>query len=607
MNEETLQRAQVLAQLGSWEWDLSTGRLDFTEEMYRLVGLWPNTEPMRYRDFLRFVHPEDRHQVNGRIRRALKGTPFRADYRVRLRDGRVRWIHAEGEVRFDELGCPVGMLGTALDVTLQRRSFDQLEGGDRLYRVLVENAHDVIFRFRVVPDQGFDYLSPAAGYYTGLSPEEIYADPNVFYARVHPDDLVLIARAIADPERNSPYQIRVRARGGKWLWAEQVLVPIRDAEGKLIAIEGVSRDVTARKEAEARIQEEQRWLESVLAELPGAVKVFRLADGMRALTANSAAEALIGKDGSYQLEDVEGSPLPEEQTPHARALRGETVGPMELRIRRADGTVVPILGSGSPIRGPSGEVSGAVVLLEDLTPVKEAERQREEWTTVVAHDLRQPLTVIRATADLLLRLLGDEGQRRRVTQIADAVRRLSRMIEDLLDISRLEANQLSLAKAPVVLDRWIDEVLERALRQLQGARIELRVEQAPPRALFDPDRLEQVLTNLLSNAAKYGTQGAPIEVVLSGAPGVLTISVRNRGEAIPAEELPHLFDRFHRMQRARDSKIPGMGLGLYISRGLVEAHGGRIFAQSDSAGFNTFMLAIPTGMPQESALEERRI
>ncbi|MBS2030684.1 MAG: PAS domain-containing protein [Deltaproteobacteria bacterium] len=92
MEEEALQRAQVLAQLGSWEWNLATGRLDFTEEMYRLVGLWPRTKPLQYRDFLRFVHPEDRHMVNSRVRRALCGKPLRADYRLRLRDGRVRWI-----------------------------------------------------------------------------------------------------------------------------------------------------------------------------------------------------------------------------------------------------------------------------------------------------------------------------------------------------------------------------------------------------------------------------------------------------------------------------------------------------------------------------------
>jgi PAS domain S-box-containing protein len=612
MNVEELQRAQVLAQLGCWEWDLVRGELEFTEEMYRLVGLWPNTRRLEYRDFLKFVHPADRHQLNGRVRRALQGKPYRADYRLRLRDGRVRWIHAEGEVRFDEAGRPIRMLGTALDVTLERRSFDQLEGGDRLCRVLVENAHDVIFRFRVVPDQGFDYLSPAAGYYTGLSPEEIYADPGLFYARVHPDDLPRVFKAIADPERNSPYQIRVQARGGKWLWAEQVLVPIRDSEGKLLAIEGVSRDITARKEAEAereafltRTQDEHRWLRSVLAQLPGAVRVFRIVDGKKVLTANAAAERLLGKDGNFEIEDPAGMLLGEEEIPNVRALRGETVGPTEYRVRRSDGSEVPILGSASPIRDDAGAAIGAVVLLEDLTRLKETERQREEWTSVVAHDLRQPLTLMRANADLLMRQLADESQRRRVGQIADATRRLGRMIEDLLDVSRMEANRLSLKKSPLIVARWAQEVLDRAARLLECGRIELRLEGAPEIAVFDADRLEQVLTNLLSNAAKYGTPGEPIEVNLSGTPGVLTISVRNRGEPIPRWELPHLFDRFHRMRRAKESRVPGMGLGLYISKGLVEAHGGRIFAESDPAGFNTFAFAIPTGVPAILAHEQR--
>jgi len=611
MDEEALQRAQVLAQLGSWEWNLASGILEFTEEMYRLVGLWPRARPLGYRDFLRFVHPADRHLVNARVRRALCGKPFRADYRLRLRDGRVRWIHAEGEVSFDERGRPTRMLGTAQDLSFQRRSFDQLEGGARLYQVLVENAHDVIFRFRIVPDQGFDYLSPAAGYYTGLSPEEIYADPQNLYARVHPDDLPRVFKAISDPERNSPYEIRVKARGGKWLWAEQVLVPIRDANGQLVAIEGVSRDITTRKEASlerekllARFRDEQLWLASVIAHLPGAVKVLRLLDHHVQSTMNSAAEALLGTSDDVKISGADGCLLKEDETPHARALRGETVTAEELRLHRADGREVPILASGSPICDAAGNTTGAVVLLEDLTSIKDVERQREEWTAVVAHDLRQPLTLIRATSDLLMRQLGETHQHR-LAQIGDAARRLERMIGDLLDVSRLQTRGLSVHKAPVVIKQWMQEVLERAMRQLPGNRIQLRVLQPPEVALFDADRLEQVLTNLLTNACKYGVLSEPIDLILSGSPGRLMLSVRNRGEPIPESELPHLFDRFHRTPRSKASRIPGMGLGLYISRALVEAHGGRIFAQSEPAGFNTFSFAIPTGLPGASEHHER--
>lgn len=611
---EILARAEALARIGSWEWDMRTGEVELTDEMYRLVGLPRSERALTYRELLRRVHPDDRHRVLAAIRGALRGATYRIEHRIRQPDGTVRIVHADGEVLFDDAGKPVRMVGTAQDVTRRRKTIEQLEGGPRLFRVLVENARDVIFRYRVGPDEGFEYLSPSAGFYTGLTREELYATPALFFERVHPDDRHLVDEAIRDPEHHSPYQVRIRGRKGDWLWGEQVLVPIRDENGNLQAIEGISRDVTERKKAEEDrerllgvIEEERRWLREVIHHLPVAVVLSTYHRGRWRLSCNDVALALlgrrrIGRMGTPREEGwllhTDGTPVPLVRHPTARARRGETVAPEEYRMHRPDGIEVPVLASAAPISDHEGRISGVVSVWEDLTTVKELERLREEWTSLVAHDLRQPVTAIRAYGALLARQVERPETRAKANHIVDASKRLGRMIDDLLDVSKIEAHRLSLELQPVDLVRWIEAAIERAASDSGGARPLLRIEGEPPSpVLVDPVRLEQVLGNLLSNAVKYGTPGTPIEVTLRSTDETARISVANQGAPIPRDELPKLFGRFQRSRTVEGGRVAGLGLGLYISKGLVEAHGGRIEAEIDPAGRNVFTIEIPLRLP----------
>jgi signal transduction histidine kinase len=159
-------------------------------------------------------------------------------------------------------------------------------------------------------------------------------------------------------------------------------------------------------------------------------------------------------------------------------------------------------------------------------------------------------------------------------------------------VSRIEARRLSLQLQPVDLVRWLEATVERAGADLAN-RPRVRIESEPPGpVMVDPVRLEQVVANLLTNAVRYGDPGAPIEVTLRCVRDSARISVSNHGKPIPADELPKLFTRFQRASTA-DGKPAGLGLGLYISRGLVEAHGGRIWAESGPEAVNVFSFEIP--------------
>jgi PAS domain S-box-containing protein len=296
-----------------------------------------------------------------------------------------------------------------------------------------------------------------------------------------------------------------------------------------------------------------------------------------------------------QIRHLDGSAVPLEDAPVSRALHGETTPHAELLIVRPDGRTIPVLESAAPIRGTEGNILGAVTVFQDISVLKELERLREEWTSVIAHDLRQPVAVIAGYADLLARQAEQypPSVKTRVEHILTSARQLNRMISDLLDVSRIEARRLVLECKLVDLPALVHDVVERTAEITRGHPVRVDVKCEIPLLEIDPIRIEQVLTNLLSNAAKYSYPGTPIELTLECRDREIDTSVTNRGPGISQEELPRLFTRFYRTPEARAAHVAGLGLGLYITKGLVEAHGGRIWVQSVPGQTTTFTFTLP--------------
>ncbi|MBI2865310.1 MAG: CHASE3 domain-containing protein [Chloroflexi bacterium] len=224
-------------------------------------------------------------------------------------------------------------------------------------------------------------------------------------------------------------------------------------------------------------------------------------------------------------------------------------------------------------------------------------QQREEFISVVAHDLRTPLTVITGYAGFLMRLLAkrhdSDRERRAVDAIDISTKRLGRMVADLLDASRIESKQLALAKEVIDLPQFVREIVDRAAKLTEGHPLRLETQGTMPPAKADPTRLEQILTNLLSNAAKYSYTETEILVQIESKPGEAVVSVTNQGPGISPEDRPQLFSRFNRTRAAREEKVPGTGLGLYVAKGLVEAHGGRIWVESEVGRNTSFRFTLP--------------
>ena len=320
----------------------------------------------------------------------------------------------------------------------------------------------------------------------------------------------------------------------------------------------------------------------------------RIVGGLRA-PGRSQAEIL----SVLTFRRPDGREIPLAEMPTERALKsGETVRAEEIIIELPDGRAVTTVVNATPIFSEAGAVVSVVATVQDMTPLEELERLRAEFLGMVSHELRTPLTTIKGSAATVLGAPSavDTAEMLQFFRIIDEqADRMRGLISDLLDVTRIEAGTLSVAPEPTDLAALVDEAREAFLRG--GARNSVEVHLAPdlPRIGADRQRLGQVLNNLFSNASKYSPDWSAIGVSASVQDVYVAISVSDEGRGVSAEGLPHLFRKFSRIDSDDlDRRIGGEGLGLAICKGIVEAHGGRIWAESEGPGLGTrFTFTIP--------------
>lgn len=436
----------------------------------------------------------------------------------------------------------------------------------------------------------------------GLEPGDVSPQRWSMRDHIHPNDREAVERTVDEAAREGhAYSLEHRivlADGSERVMLHQGEPVLMD--GRTVRMVGTLLDITERKRAESEREETLQWLRAVLDQIPVGVLLLHGPGGERVET-NRRMQIVLGKTieraGQYvdRLLDPDGRSLRPEELPSMRALRGETLDGAEYLVRNAAGALVPVLKSAVPIIDANGNVQGAVVAMLDITAAKELERLRTEWGSVVAHDLRQPINTIALSLQMLARAGDDAKARGRlVGTMQAAARRLDRMVGDLMDLSRLEAHRLELLRQPTDVPATVQASVERIAQSAPpDRRFDVIIHGDIPPASADADRIAQIVENLLSNAVKYGAPGTPIRIEEAGEHGELSVAVTNEGEGIPPEQMPQLFRRFQRTQGAKTGRIKGTGLGLYITKELVEAHGGHITVESTPGATTTFRFTLP--------------
>ena len=306
--------------------------------------------------------------------------------------------------------------------------------------------------------------------------------------------------------------------------------------------------------------------------------------------------------GVEQLLDIltfrraDGREVSLQEFPLLRALSaGETVRAEEIVIRVPDGRSVTTLVNATPIRPEDGEVESVVVTLQDMTPLEELERLRAEFLAMVSHELRMPLTSIRGSATTLLDASPDldPAEMRQFHRIiVDQADNMRELIGGLLDVARIETGALPVDPEPVEVASLVDRARNTFQSGGGGNVLDIDITPGLPLVMTDRRRIVQVVSNLLSNAARHSPESSVIRVRAVRKGIGVEVSVADEGRGIPAEDLPSLFRKFSRIEG--EGQREDTGLGLAICKGIVEAHGGRIWAESGGAGMGArFAFTLP--------------
>jgi len=496
--------------------------------------------------------------------------------------------------------------GLALYLIISRE-LEQRELLDRNHRTLTENVPDLIFRLRVRPDLGFEYVSPASVDIAGYAPHEYYENPEAVLTTVHPDDRERLSALLSDPDSElEETELRWRHKDGRMVWTDIRVRKERDDAGRVVYISGVLRDVTKQRESER--------VRALLAE-----------------TLEAAGEAVIitGRDGTIEyvnraFTEITGYDREEAIGENPRILRsgaqdasfyanlwstiasGRTFRGVLLN-RRADGRLYEQATSITPVLGADGAIEHYIAVARDIT-VQSALEKRLRFTEKmdavgqlaagVAHDFRNLLNVILVNAELLRSGSGDHDGRgsrpaepggEELEEILAAARRGVDLVGRLLRVARHPEVDLR-ATDLVPMLRDMQGMLRATV--LESVALEVRMADRPVWARVDPDLLQDAILNLIANAGHATPAGGSVVVWIEPAehdePAPARIVVRDTGIGMDASVLARIFDPFF------TTKETGTGLGLPMVKSIVEMHGGTIEVESKPGQGTTVSVVLPT-------------
>nr|AUN37529.1 diguanylate cyclase/phosphodiesterase [uncultured bacterium] len=617
-SEAKLKEAQSLAQLGYWERDVVNDRITWPEETCRLWGLPEKSLTLSQADLEKMIHPDDRQLQSDALVAVMKGCRrYDLEYRIIRPSGEVRFIHVRDDVDHDEAGRPIRIFGTVQDITERKRMENALRESESQLRLVVDTIPAMAWIVR--PDGSLDFINQTWLNYSGLTLQEALNDPT---RTMHPDDIAgAIERWSVNLASGQPYEqeMRLRRADGQFHWFLVRTVPFRDEGGRIIRWYGTSTDIEDRKRAEEAVRESQQLLNLVLATLPVGVAVTDRAGDI--VLANAASKRIWGNViGSGQDRWAQskgfwhesGKPIGAADWPSVRALReGQTSLNELIDIETFDGQRKTIQNSTAPIHNAETQIVGALIVNEDVTErvrVEEALRQTQadlarvgrltmmgELAASIAHEVNQPLAAVVTNANAALRWLAAEPPN--LGEAREGVRRIVRdgnRAGDVIARIRTLLKKGEPVRLPINVNDVIRETITFTRPDLRRHKVTLETELDPKLPLVHADsvQLQQVLLNLLVNALDSMSAVADRPRVLGirsdhSEPNVIRVAVRDTGTGVDATQADHLFQAFF------TTKPHGLGMGLAISRSIIEAHGGRLWMTSNDGPGVTFLFTMP--------------
>ncbi len=619
--EIQLEQAQKIARVASWDFNPATGESTWSDELFRIAGISPDSIVPSFEAYVALVHPEDR----GHFVRMVDEwkTQKRAHVSVRHRlvrsDGEIVHVVYQAAAQSRPNGGPPDLIGVVQDVTAAVRAEESLRLSQERFAMAALATTEVIWDYdaRTRSVWYSDAYEKLFGY--PLNEDAVYSAAH-WQENIHPDDVAQVKRSfhrtVAAGDEVWSAEYRRRTAAGEWRDVFDRGYLVRDADGMVLRMIGATMDITDRKRAARDLARVHRQRNLVLNS--AAEGIFGLDRDGTINLANAAGARMLG----WEVADLLGRqshfivhPVAADGVSCSRgecAIRATLSDRGQVRrsdiFRRKDGSALPVEWTTNPMLDDDGRVIGSVITFCDITERRAIERMKDEFVSTVSHELRTPLTSIRGALGLLATgRLGEFPEKaKRLLDIAVGnTDRLVKLINDILDIERMDSGKITISAHPTAVDRMIAEAVDGLRPLLERASLEVIVSAVPEIISLDSHRILQTITNLLSNAIKFSPAGSTIRVSAERDHSGITFRVSDEGRGIPADKLDLIFERFQQVDASDSRDKGGSGLGLAICRSIVAQHGGEIRVESELGRGSTFTFNIPAPPPRTAAAPER--
>jgi PAS domain S-box-containing protein len=488
-SNNALEQAQALTHLGSWEWDVATDRIGWSDELYRMYGLKPQEREIGFGEFIGMIHPEDQAMVKGLITTAYgNGKAFEFEHRIILANGQMRHLFGLGKVIKDRQGNVLRMIGTSQDITERKRSEKALQQSDERFRAVTNATHDLVYDLDIATQEIWfnDVIQNDYGY----GKHSVVPHIDWWFSHVHPSEI-------------------------------------------------------------ANLQEQYKRL-------------------------------LKSKRNTWSI---------------------------EFQFRKADGSYTIVRNRAYVLRDLNGKPSRMVGSCQDITQQKQLDRAKDEFISLVSHQLRTPLTIIRLYGNMLTDGIAgplSKTQNAYVNKITVASIRLIKLVSDILNISRIELNRIKIDSSPTDANALIRNCLDELAPVIKSKTAtviftpQLKLEKTP----LDATLFSEIVHNLVGNALRYGREKeGEVSISFSKQRTSYVLTVKDDGLGIPIQDQPHVFERFYRAHNAASVDSDGSGLGLYMVKLFTEAAGGKVWFDSIEGKGTSFYISFPlSGMRRSKVL-----
>lgn len=570
----------------------------------RYTGIAPRDS--RGQDYIRAIHPDDRDRVREAAEKARREkSAFKIENRLLHKDGSYRWVINSGVPTFDNSGNYTGMVGTTIDVHELKEKEQELFEKEHRLRSIVEEA------------------TVATAIYVG---EEMNIElANDAMIQVWGKDTSVIGKNLREalPElEGQPFfdLLQTVFRTGNTYWGKEDRVdlmignqmrtgyfnftykPLRNKQGEIYGILNMAIDVTEMVQSKNLLRESEQRFRQMADLMPE--KVIKIDDKGRPIYFNKGWVDYTG----LNIEELKSNGLlpvvhPEDREEFEKnwetSLRTGHSFEMEVRIRNSEGKYEWHISRGEPMRNKAGKVKRWIATTTEIQKLKEEEKRKEDFLKMVSHELKTPVTSIKGYVQLLLSLLSKQGEAENyplpvkpsLERIDHQITRLTRLISEMLDLSRLEENKLELQKEDFLINDLVVQTVQDI--KLTNTQHEIEVfHHDTCKVNADKDRIGQVLINFITNAIKYSPESRHIEVHIRSVEDDVAVSVVDQGIGIEQRNFRNIFKRFYRVGIGNEETYSGFGIGLYLAKEIIDRHKGHIEVKSEKgkgSGFTFFL------------------